>query len=473
MTDETNQLKSSKHRSDGDAGRSFSSKFIYAALLIVPCVATLFYGAVDSAAIGLLAAATGTIAAIWLIGGLRNGVFGFDPNMIQLPMIGLIIIGAIQLLPFGGAEVPAELASLDVSKALTMDPWATRSFLIRLIASFIFFAAALTFISSESRIRKTVVTIIIFGSLMAFFGILQRLAQPDAIYGLRPTPQAIPFGPFVNQHHFAAFMEMTGGLTLGLLFGGGVKKDRLPLLAIAAVIMSLAVVFTGSRGGFLSYAGVLVFAAAISLLFRRKDRSQTSADERTNHVRRDLGLVAVSLFAIVIVIGLIGFLGAGEGLLRGISGDANVDPTSGRSHFWSVALQIFWDNPILGAGLDAFGAAFSKYDTWNGIFRVEQAHNDYLQILADAGILGFACVAVFIALLARQGLAALTRSSDKFFRSAVIGSLAGCFGILIHSFFDFPLRTTSNGLFFLLLIAIVAAVGTLPQSSRHSSKRRH
>ena len=47
---------------------------------------------------------------------------------------------------------------------------------------------------------------------MAFFGILQRLAHPEGIYGFRETPQAIPFGPFVNQHHFAAFMEMTSGV---------------------------------------------------------------------------------------------------------------------------------------------------------------------------------------------------------------------------------------------------------------------
>lgn len=471
MTEHTKQPEDSHPRSYGIANGSLSSKFLYSSLLIIPCAATLLYGAVDSAAIGLLAAASGLIASVWMISSLKNGVLCFNPNLIQLPIIGLIIIGLIQLLPLGGPEVPAEISSLNVSQALSLDPWATRIFLVRLIASLIFFAAALTYISSENRIRKTVFTIIVFGSLMAFFGILQRLALPDAIYGLRPTPQAIPFGPFVNQHHFAAFMELTGGLTLGLLFGGGVKKDKWPLLAIAGVIMTLAVVFTGSRGGFLSYAGVVVFAVAVSLVFRGRDRTRTTAHEGSNHVRRDLGIVGTSIFSILIVIGLVGFLGAGEGLLRGISGDTNVDPTSGRGHFWSVALQIFRDNPVLGAGLDAFGAAFGKYDTWNGMFRVEQAHNDYLQILADAGILGFACVATFIALLVRQGLAVLTRSNDQFYRSAAIGALAGCFGILIHSFFDFPLRTTSNGLFFLLLIAIVVAGGMTPERSSSSLKR--
>jgi O-antigen ligase len=129
--------------------------------------------------------------------------------------------------------------------------------------------------------------------------------------------------------------------------------------------------------------------------------------------------------------------------------------SSGRSHFWAIALKIFFDYPVLGAGLNAFGVAFTGYDTWNGNNRVEQAHNEYLQILADAGIVGFACVAAFIYLLFKYSLSAIEAAADNVYRkSAARGALAGCFGILIHSFFDFPLRTPANAFFFLLLTVI-------------------
>ena len=83
------------------------------------------------------------------------------------------------------------------------------------------------------------------------------------------------------------------------------------------------------------------------------------------------------------------------------------------------------------------------------MFRVEQAHNDYLQMLADGGILAAACVVVFVFVLLRKGIAAVGDHRDGMRRSIITGAMAGCLGILIHSFFDFPLRTPANGFFFL------------------------
>jgi len=174
---------------------------------------------------------------------------------------------------------------------------------------------------------------------------------------------------------------------------------------------------------------------------------------------------------IFLVLGSVLYLGGEAALFRsvGLSDPGAGDVTSGRAHFWGVAWQIFLANPIIGAGLDAFGVAYPKYDTWNGQFRVEQAHNDYLQILADAGILGFVCVLAFVLLLLRKGVSAVTRGSDVS-RSIAAGALAGCFGVLIHSFFDFPLRTPANAFVFLLLVALVAG-GSLPKKSRKAIAR--
>ena len=116
---------------------------------------------------------------------------------------------------------------MPAAASISLDPYATRFFLMRLLICIVFFAAMLTFVNSRPRQLRLTVMIVIFGAVMAFFGILQWLAKPDSIYGLRPTPQAIPFGPYVNQHHFAALMEMTIGLTLGILFGGKIGRDKL------------------------------------------------------------------------------------------------------------------------------------------------------------------------------------------------------------------------------------------------------
>jgi O-antigen ligase len=56
-------------------------------------------------------------------------------------------------------------------------------------------------------------------------------------------------------------------------------------------------------------------------------------------------------------------------------------------------------HPVLGTGLGAFGVIYTGFDTRNGLLRLEQAHNDYLQILSDGGIVGAALGLAFVVLL--------------------------------------------------------------------------
>jgi O-antigen ligase len=295
-----------------------------------------------------------------------------------------------------------------------------------------------------------VFTIVIFGSVVAAFAIFQKLVNPDNIYGIRETVQAHTFGPFVNGHHFAALMEMTMGLSFGLFFSKSIRKEIRALFLIGVFLMGLAVFMTGSRGGILSVLGVLGFVTIFDVLRKKSagDREETSGGQKK------LIVFGGALTFGLLMIG-IGLTLGGETALRSIGLDGvGGDVSNGRGHFWYIALQIFKDNILLGVGLDAFGVAFTHYDTWNGAFRIEQAHNDYLQIMADAGIPGLLCVIGFIYFLFRQGLKTIGATADRFHRAVAIGALAGCFGVLIHSFFDFPLRTPANMLVFLTLAAL-------------------
>lgn len=319
-------------------------------------------------------------------------------------------------------------------------------------------------LNSEKRIQKTVFIIILFSSLMSFFGIIQSLSGTEWIYGIRQVTYSMPFASFINRHHFAGFMEMTIGLTLSLLYGGSTKKDKKLLLIIAIILMGISVILTGSRGGILSLLGVIAFVTIINLT----DKSSKYDEYETNPSKSYTGLILVgsSLAILLALLGSVLFLGGDSSLMRGVGMNGPEDISNGRTHFWQTALQIFIKNPIIGTGLDSFGISYTKFDTWNGAMRVEQAHNDYLQILSDAGILGFACAAAFIFLLFKKGFRLFNETTSRFGRGVLIGSLAGCFGILMHSFVDFPLRTPSNALFFLTLAAIATS------SVRYSREHR-
>lgn len=417
------------------------SSAIFVLLFVISIFATVVFGAVDTMTWVILAAMWAVLILLWIADSWKGDGILLNTSSLQLPLLGLLAIGLVQLVPLGNGPS-------------THDPFATRIFLVHLTVYATFFAACLTFVNNEGRLRKAVLTIIIFGAVMAFVGILQRLANPDAIYGLRQTAQAKGFGPFINQHHFAAFMEMTGGAALGSLFGRRTPRDRRVLLAIAVVVMGIAVVFTSSRGGILGFLAALAFVGLLNFFSGRWSGEKKRENDRAGASRQKAGIAAAGVALVMMIFGSVLLLGGNEELFRGIGVSEIQDGVSnGRAHFWPIALHIFFEHPIIGAGFDAFGVAFTKFDSWNGVLRVEQAHNDYLQTLADAGIAGFTCVAGFIYLLFRKGLETIARNKG-FRRDAAIGSLAGCFGILIHSFFDFPLRTPSNPFFFLLLCTI-------------------
>jgi O-antigen ligase len=119
---------------------------------------------------------------------------------------------------------------------------------------------------------------------------------------------------------------------------------------------------------------------------------------------------------------------------------------------------------------------YTGYDSRNGLFRLEQAHNDYLQVLSDGGIVGAALGLFFVVGLFRVGFAR-RESQDRFRRGVATGALAGCFAVLVHSFFDFTLHTPSNALLFLILAALATMNGrvedaTIVQKRRHRSESR-
>ena len=185
--------RSNRQHRPVDAGET--TLYEKAAVLLVtaiPMLAMVGYGAVDVWSLIPLSVLTIILLVLWTADTVKRRALRFSTSWLQVPVAALIVIGCIQLLPLCDAVVSAELLAEPASASLSLDPFATRIFTIRVFLLLIFFAAALTFMNGKRRVQRVVTSVIIFGALMAFIGILQRLTSPDSIYGLRPTPQAIP-----------------------------------------------------------------------------------------------------------------------------------------------------------------------------------------------------------------------------------------------------------------------------------------
>lgn len=463
-----------KAASQSDAASEFTtdsgtlaSRLLVFTLCAAIALSTLAYGAVHSWALAIFQAGAALILVLWVVDAMQSGVLRVNRSLIQVPLIGLLCIAAVQLLPFGSNGGDGARASL------SYDFHATLLVAIKTLALFIYFAAALAFIDSPQRLRSVVRFVTIFGFLVAILGLVQAYVSPTKIYGIREPFQAFPFGPFINRHHFAAFMGLSLALPLGLLFAGAIESDRRLLYGFAALMMAIALVMTGSRGAMLSLVAQIVFVVIVSA-GAGGGKDSASRGGGGSGVRFGAGwLKRAGLVVILLVALLIGVqvFGGEDSLFRVIDSVNSSDPTNGRAHFWATTLKMIGDHPVLGVGLGAYSLAYTRYDTQGGAMRLEQAHNDYLQLLADTGFIGGALGLLFIIVLFRKAWRA-SSSADRFRRGAALGAFAGCVAVLVHSFFEFALHATANALLFLIVVAL-ATLGSQVEQSHATKRRRH
>jgi len=129
--------------------------------------------------------------------------------------------------------------------------------------------------------------------------------------------------------------------------------------------------------------------------------------------------------------------------------------------------------PILGWGLGTFPVVYPQFRTFYTNFYVNEAHNDYLQFLAETGALGFAALLWFIWRLYRNALRRIQEWTTDLNGSIALAGLLGCTGILVHSFVDFNLQIPANAAWFYVLAVIAASRYAVESRQRVRRVRAH
>src|SRR4051794_27341131 len=240
---------------------TIASRFLFLTLCVSIVLSALAYGTVHYWSMAVFSFGGVLIIFLWLADGWRVGTLRISRNFLQLPLLGLVLLGLFQLLPLRGGKGP--------ESALSFDPYATRLVLVQVSTLLVFFLASLVFIDSPNRLRIVVRTIAIFGFVLAIFGMTQSFTSPNKVYWVGELAQSTAFGPFINRHHFAGYMELALAVPLGLLFSGAIEGERKLLYIFAVGMMGVALVLTNSRGGIISLVAEILFLVIIVGLRRR------------------------------------------------------------------------------------------------------------------------------------------------------------------------------------------------------------
>ncbi len=309
---------------------------------------------------------------------------------------------------------------------------------------------------TRRRLSILIHAIIAVALLSAVFGIARQAMQHAPGFGLALLKPGLGYAQFINKNHFAYLMEMGIGLAAGVAIAHREGRERILIYLSALLLMFVALVFSHSRGGLVAVVAQAICAPAI--LMNSRERAADAAQSRT----RSLVVRTAMIVALLLVVaGSVVWLG-GDHLATGaetasieMAGDkSEVYEGARRRDIWRSSWMMFKAHPIAGAGFGGYWAEVPLFHHASGRLTPQQAHNDYLEVLASGGLIGVALLVWFGIVLIKQARAAIS-AADEFQRAAACGATIALVGIAVHCVVDFGLHITANALVFVALVAIL------------------
>jgi putative inorganic carbon (hco3(-)) transporter len=453
----------------------YVERFIFYGLLVIIALTAIPYGTVEEWWIALFECAVFVIGAVWFLTGFINRDWRLTHSRLLWPLLAILLFIGLQTIDFGGRGGTAALPGA-LWGTISADPYETRLVILRLLALILTFIMLLRYTSTHRRLRALIYLVIGIAVVSALFGILRQTTHHNTTgYFLPFLKPNSGYGQFINRNHFALLMEMAFGLVLGLLLSGGVSRDRVLIYLSLALPVWVALVLSNSRGGIFSMLGQLIFALLMFTLIRLPQMKSTSGREWGGwlwRIKSSIVIRALLLVCLTIAVGISVVWVGGDQLanrLEATQTDANeetVDLRQGESRreVWRATWTLIKDNPLAGVGFGGYWAVIPKYHDASGKLTPQQAHNDYLEILASGGLIGAVLCGWFIFALLRSARVQL-RSADSFRRAVAFGALVGLFGVAVHSLFDFGLHVVVNALIFVVLAVLATAEARAPSSN--------
>lgn len=459
---------------------------IIAATIVVVAWGALAFGAVYPWAFEPLLAACAAIG----LAGLLSYRYRPMPRSAGLVLVALLCVlaaAALQVVPMpagmlatvspatdaflrsfdltyalGGLTAPDGTSMVPARHPISLSPEDTLV-AMAFVAAFTLFLAGLVRALSPERARTLAALIVAFGVLLALVGIVQKAVLGDhawagmKIYGIWTPANLLstPFGPYVNKNHFAGWMLMAVPLALGLAIGMAEQAlrrrgrdwrtallwlsspggGRAQLALIAAFLMAASLLMTKSRSG----VGCLFVAMVLMSVAARRRFGSARAGWAA------LGSLA-ALFVIVFAL-------AGADLAARITN--RMDAMELRKNIWTDSAAVIRDFPVTGTGLNTFGTAMIRYQTSQTDQHFQEAHNDYLQVLVEGGLLvGLPALAALV--LAVRAIRRRFRAGDDDAMTYWVraGAATGVAAIALQAIVEFSLQMPGNAALFVVLLAI-------------------
>src|SRR5579859_2278195 len=313
------------------------------------------------------------------------------------------------------------------------------------LASYVCFYYVITDWVQTPQDTRTVLKVLMASTIaVALFGLYQVMTGGysslyDVLYPVQEEIRQIPpwegrITSFLEHYNgLAAYINLVVPFCLVFALRGTDQALR-TLSRWCLALGSVALLLTQSRGGLLAYVAILMVAAYML------------APDRKTRMRR---------LALVLVVCVLAAAVAGMFFQR--LGEIDDYTAVSRLAIWGGAFTVFARAPVMGAGFGnlrpLMGGLVGLPEGWMG-----DAHNLYLELLAESGLVGFIAFAFLIVSALRAARRCMRQSRDEFMRLTGIAAFAAICGVLVHGTVDYLFHTTPQvAVLFFLLLGILGA----------------
>lgn len=312
----------------------------------------------------------------------------------------------------------------------------TQGFFKKTLEYFFLFFVVFEVSSQKTVMRKMLLFLFAGAIIVGFDGIYQYFTHHEL---LRNRPFDYHKGitaTFKNPNDLAGYLIAVLPISLSIMLTGKLKDKLLKTLGVVvSILLGVCLVMTSSRGGWLAFVTALIFMGIIT---REKKKFMWIG------VVICILLVALLVrpYSRSIVATLLTFHDAGS-----------LD----RKVMWQAAINMIKDKPFFGHGLNTFMSNYTKY--WvGGEFMPRYAHNCFLQITAELGIVGLFTFLWLIITFFIKSIRALKRTEDKFYIACITGITSGLFAYLAQSFVDTNFYSLQSAILFWVFLGWVCGL---------------
>lgn len=430
--------------------------FIELILLLTLAVTPFLFGSNNMFGTTVMELAAFSVLFLWFLKLINKGSFEFARIYATKPILLFLIFVLLQY-----CLVDSLIHSDSVLGEVYRRKIKTEG--LKLVSYLIFFYSVINNFQGRRKINRSISMLVVLGFVLSLLGIIQKLSGTKKIFWTcQVTYPEVFFSSFPNRNHYASYINMIMFMTLGVLFsyfpilrsdaqrfkkGRAAKmisatfQDGIWLYILCAVLMATSTFYSLSRGGMLSFlCGLALFAILVSVK-RLSKRGYL-----------------ILFLVLMIILGMLVWIKAPQQIAQRFGSMLNPNTFlankvfGGRGSLDKSTIDLIKSYPLAGVGFGAFEFIYNKgfiakaFSGGHIKYYVDHAHNDFLELFSEVGLIGFTIFLVAVILFVFSVMKTLLRRHDPFAVGSGAGAIAALFTICVHSNFDFNFHIPANAL---------------------------